>query len=219
MSPNQDRCGRIVVVGRANTGKSTLINALIGQNLHIATARAQTTRYVTSSPLTLGASQFVFIDTPGIYRRQRLQHRQFNRSALSEISSADIVLAVFDGLRFDADDRYLVEKCSECPNALALINKIDTVSNKNRLLPHIELLADTAVFKEVIPISALRGINLDRLIELVEALLPKQSHLMDADALSNRGAVFFIAETIREQALSIYRQEIPHDLRIRVEQA
>lgn len=213
-----ERCGRIAVLGRANTGKSTLINALIGSNVHITTHRPQTTRSVTASQLTLGADQLVLVDTPGLHRRRPLQNRRMNKDALAEIDGSDLVLAVFDRHLNRRDDEYLVSRCQEFSPALALLNKVDLLRDKNRLLPRIAALTDSGAFQHVIPVSALQGDNLMPLREIMLEHLPAAAHQMAPNQVSDKPDIFFAEEIIRASLLVRYRQEVPHQIGIELEE-
>ena len=218
MNSTATRCGQVAVVGRANTGKSTLVNALLGRQLHIATHKPQTTRQPTASALTLNEDQLVLVDTPGLHRHKKQLNRQMNRSALAQMEGAEVVLAVFDRTICRQDDHYLVSRCRDYNCCLAVLNKVDLLADKARLLPRIEALADTGCFAHIVPVSARRGDNLDRLQQLLLEQMPLAPHRMEADCPADRPDSFFAAETIREQLLLRYREEIPHSLKIELEE-
>lgn len=212
------RTGFIAVVGRPNVGKSTLVNALVGRKISIVTPRAQTTRHAILGVLTRPDAQLLFVDTPGLHIRQRsMLNRAMNRAADSAIAGADLVLFVVEaGVWRSADDYVLGHVRNAGIPALLVVNKMDSVRPKSALLPFLEQCAGKGDFCGVIPVSAARVDNLDRLIDLVVSFLPVGPPLYPLDASTNRSLEFRIAEMVREKLLLALRQEVPYGLAVEV---
>ncbi len=214
------RAGRCTIVGRPNVGKSTLLNAVLGQKLVIATPRPGTTRscvlgvYASSDPPT----QIAFIDTPGLERPKGALARVLIDSAKQGLADCDVVVFVTEppkagaAIQVDERDAAVLEalEAASAPVVLA-INKVDRLKAKDRLLPLIEAYRRLRPFEAVVPISATRGTNLDALLNEIRALLP-EGLLYDADFLTDRPERFFVSELIREAAMLNTRQEIPYGI-------
>jgi small GTP-binding protein len=155
--------------GRPNVGKSTLLNHVLGQKLSITSRKPQTTRHRILGIVTKEKSQAVYVDTPGIHGEERKAiNRYMNRAATSALNDVDLVLFVVDGLKWTPDDELVMEKIRKVSvPVMLLINKVDTIEDKEALLPRINELVATYGFVEVVPLSALKGHNVDRLQELV----------------------------------------------------
>ncbi len=212
------RCGRVALVGRANVGKSTLLNALVGQRLAIVSPHAQTTREAVRGVLTTPSAQYVFIDTPGVHEaRTRLGHFM-NDVAKQAILAADAVILVVDAQaseHLDAD-LSLAADLPERATVLAL-TKVDRLKDKSALLPILASVAERRSFVSTVPVSARKRDGLDRLLGEITPLLPEQPPLYDAETLSDQPARFFVAELVREQVLRHTRQEVPHGVAVVVE--
>jgi GTP-binding protein Era len=212
------RTGFIAVVGRPNVGKSTLVNALVGRKISIVTPRAQTTRHAILGVLTRPDAQLLFVDTPGLHVRQRsMLNRAMNRAADSAIAGADLVLFVVEaGVWRSADDYVLGHVRNAGIPALLVVNKMDSVRPKSALLPYLEQCAGKGEFCGIIPVSAARIDNLDRLTDLAVSFLPVGPPLYPLDASTNRSMEFRIAEMVREKLLLALRQEVPYGLAVEV---
>lgn len=212
------RTGFIAVVGRPNVGKSTLVNALVGRKISIVTPRAQTTRHAILGVLTRPDAQLLFVDTPGLHIRQRsMLNRAMNRAADSAIAGADLVLFVVEaGVWRSADDYVLGHVRNAGIPALLVVNKMDSVRPKSALLPYLEQCAGKGEFCGIIPVSAARIDNLDRLTDLAVSFLPVGPPLYPLDASTNRSMEFRIAEMVREKLLLALRQEVPYGLAVEV---
>ncbi|HJS22256.1 MAG TPA: GTPase Era [Steroidobacteraceae bacterium] len=212
------RCGFAAIVGRPNVGKSTLLNALIGTKVSIVTPKPQTTRHRILGILTRPHSQIIFVDTPGIHAQQRRVMNQYmNRSALSSLD-ADVLLFVVEALQWAEDDERALERvCASKRPVIALVNKVDRVREKPRLLPYLKELARRAEFKAIVPLSAQRRDSLVKLPKLIEELLPEGPALFPTDQVTDRSERFMAAEIIREKLTWRLREELPYGLTVEIE--
>lgn len=213
------RCGFVAVVGRPNVGKSTLVNAIMGIKISIVSPKPQTTRHRILAVHTTDIHQIVFIDTPGLHRKaDKAMNRLMNRAATSALMDADLVLFICEANRWTVEDQDVVERLRDCKApVVALLNKIDKVHPREELL---RVIAETAArydFNEVVPISAKRGENLDRLLELIPGYLPESPPLYPEDMFTDRSVSFRSAELVREKLLSHLRQEVPYGLTVQIE--
>ncbi len=211
------RCGFVGVAGEPNVGKSTLVNRLLGEDLAIVSPKPQTTWQVVRGILTGPAGQIIFIDTPGIHHsRDRFSNRMV-ADARSALFDADLNFWMID-CRDDPDRS--AEFFSQLPRrvpAFLLINKVDLIPRK-RLLPLIERLQDRYPFREIIPVSALKNENLDRLLELTWAALPEGPILFPPDQLSDQPEREIVKEFIREQVFLLTHQEVPYSTAVMIEE-
>ena len=219
MSEPGFRCGFVAVVGRPNVGKSTLINALMGRKVSIVTSRPQTTRHRILAVRTSQGSQIIFVDTPGLHRNAgKAMNRFMNRTAASALADADLLLFMVEAARWTAEDEDVLKRVSESGvPAIALLNKIDEVHPKDRLLRSIGELAARHEFEEIIPISARKRRNLDDLLVSIPPRLPVSPPLFPAGTQTDRGPEFQAAEIIREKLTVQMRQELPYGLTVQVE--
>jgi len=167
-----DHCGYVAIVGRPNVGKSTLLNQILGQKISITTRKPQTTRHQILGIKTAGATQVVYVDTPGMHRgSKKAMNRYMNKAAASVINDVDVVVFVVDGMRWLEDDQAILEKLQnvEAPVILAL-NKLDKLTDRGQLLPYIQEMSKKMGFKEIIPISAVKGENVGSLESVVTGL-------------------------------------------------
>ena len=216
--PEEFRTGFIAIVGRPNVGKSTLVNALVGRKISIVTPRPQTTRHTIVGVLTRPDAQLLFVDTPGLHTRQRnLLNRAMNRAVDGALVGADVALLVVEAGVWKASDTFVVEHAvaAGIPVVLA-VNKVDLVRPKSALLPYLLASEKRAAFQAIVPISAAGADNLDRLLELLTDLLPVGPPLYPADATTDRGIAFRVAEIIREKLLIALRQEVPYGLAVEI---
>ncbi len=217
-APN--RSGYVAIIGRPNTGKSTLLNRLLGQKLVITSSKAQTTRHNVLGIKTQAVGQMVFVDTPGIHRRgTSALNRYLNRAAQTVIGEVDLVLLVVEAGRWtDEDDKALRALSASSTAAIAVVNKIDRIKDKSRLLPFLDALAQRHDFRDLVPVSALRGEQLDRLEAAILQALPPRENLFPADQLTDRSERFFAAELLREQLMRRYGDELPYRTAVEIEQ-
>jgi GTPase len=219
MAEPAHRCGFIAVVGRPNVGKSTLVNALVGHKVSIVTSRPQTTRQRVIGVATSPAAQLLFVDTPGMHRRaRRALNRLMNRSARASLADADLVLVVTEaGHWTEEDDDVLARAQAAGRPMLLVLNKIDRIRPRERLLPLLAEAAARGEFFAVVPLSAERGENLARLRSLLEQAVPEGPALFPAEQWSNRDERFHIAEIVREKLMRRLRDELPYGVAVEVE--
>ncbi len=213
------RCGMVAVIGRPNVGKSTLINAIMGRKISIVTAKPQTTRHRILAVLTSDKQQIIFVDTPGLHRKaDKAMNRLMNRTAASALADADLVLFVSDATRWTSEDDDVLRRLKSCRAAVvALLNKVDKVHPKEKLLDAIALMAARHDFAEIVPISALKNDNLDRLLALLPNFLPESPPLFPDNMLTDRSDEFRSAEVIREKLTLLLHQELPYGLTVQIE--
>jgi GTP-binding protein Era len=205
------RSGRIGLVGRPNTGKSSLLNRLLGQKLAIVSPREQTTRHALTGILTTADCQYAFVDSPGFQVRHRnLLNRSLNRRAGETAREADVVAFVVEALRFGAADRAALARVPEGRPVIAVVNKVDTVKPAARLLPFLERLAREHDFAAIVPVSAATGRNLPELLRVLRSCLPEAPAAYPEDQMTDRDERFFAAELVREKLFRLLKEELPY---------
>ncbi|MCG8368927.1 MAG: GTPase Era [Proteobacteria bacterium] len=216
---NGHRCGIAAVVGRPNVGKSTLINTILGRKVSIVTAKPQTTRHRILAVHTADDVQVVFVDTPGLHRQAgKAMNRLMNRTAANALADADVVLFVSDATRWTNEDDDVLSRL-EKSNApvVAVLNKIDAVRPREKLLESIARISAGFDFAEIVPLSALKGDNLDTLMGILPDFLPESPPLFPDDVYTDRSREFHAAELIREKLTAMLHQELPYGLTVQVE--
>ena len=213
------RCGIAALVGRPNVGKSTLLNALLGSKVSIVSPKPQTTRTRIHGVLTRPGLQIVFADLPGIHTKQpRAINRYMNRTALSSLADSDVNLFVIEALRWtDEDERALGELRQAGRPIVLVINKVDRAKPKERLLPFIDEIVRKADFAEVVPLSALKRNNLERLPDVIARYLPESPQLYPPDQLTDVSDRFMAAEIVREKLTRRLQEEVPYGLVVEIE--
>lgn len=213
------RCGFIAVVGRPNVGKSTLVNSIMGSKISIVTAKPQTTRHRILGVYTSGGTQMVFVDTPGLHQKAgKAMNRLMNRTAANALQDADLVLFVTEADRWTQEDEHVLGRLRSCEApVMALLNKVDRVQPREKVLEAIAAMAVRRDFVEILPLSARSRDNLDRLLELVPAYLPESPYLFPEDMRTDRGVEFQAAEIIREKLTLSLHEEIPYGLTVQIE--
>jgi GTP-binding protein Era len=213
------RSGFVSILGRPNSGKSTLLNALLGTKLSIVAPKPQTTRTTVQGVLNLPEAQVVFLDTPGIHKSDTLINKRMMRTIRGAVEDRDVLLYVADATQAprneDAEAIALVKK-SESPTFLVL-NKIDRVADKRNLLVRIEQYKAIHEFAEYIPISALKGEGLDDLKGSIVARLPEGDPFFPPDYVTDQPERFLVAELVREKILTLTQQEVPHSVAVLIE--
>ncbi|HMO46763.1 MAG TPA: GTPase Era [Rubrivivax sp.] len=205
------RCGLVAIVGRPNVGKSTLLNALVGQKISITSRKAQTTRHRITGIRTVGAAQFVFVDTPGFQTRHgSALHRTMNRNVLSSLAEVDVVLFVVEAGRFGLDDAKVLALLPPDKPALLVANKLDAVKRRNDMLPWLKSMQERHAFAEFVPMSAQREADVQRLLQIVAPHLPEGPWLHEEDALTDRSERFLAGEIIREKLFRLTGDELPY---------
>ena len=205
------RTGYVALVGRPNSGKSTLLNTLIGQKIAIVSNKPQTTRISLLGIKTTSRGQIIFVDNPGIHKPLHLMNRRMMNYVYSSLETADLILLLIEAnKKFGQGDRYVLEilKNVKTPVFL-LINKIDLVK-KDRLLPVIDKYKDLFPFREIIPISALKGDNLDLLENLIYDYLPQAEKIYSDEEITDQSERFLLSEIIREKILNLVEEELPY---------
>jgi GTP-binding protein Era len=212
------RSGHVALLGRPNVGKSTLLNALVGEKISIVTAKPHTTRHRILGVLNRPDGQAVFIDTPGFTRDSgRVLHRLMARALRQTQEDADLIVLVTEANRPVEDDAELIREVTESGRpAIVAINKIDRLARREELLPRIDLLRQYP-FLEFVPISARSGKNLDALEAAIMRHLPAGPALYPADFRTDRSASFRAAEIIREKLMSSLHQEVPYGIAVQIE--
>src|SRR3954468_14065392 len=214
------RAGFAALVGRPNVGKSTLLNSLIGEKLSIVTSPPQAARPRMLGVLNRPNAQVAFVDTPGLHLgERRALNRAMNRTAAAALADADLVVFVVEALRFGEEDEAVLTRIRDSGrNAIAVVNKVDKVKQKEKLLPFVAELAGKHAFLDVVPVSAEKGVNVDRLIDVIAGRLPESPELFPPDQRTDRGVDFQIAETIREKLTMELVEELPYGIAVEIEQ-
>ena len=218
--PEEFRSGFAALVGRPNVGKSTLLNAMVGQKLSIVTPRPQTTRHRIVGIAHLPDAQIAFVDTPGLHQHgSRALNKAMNRTAATSLNDADLVVLVIDATKWTAEDDLALERvvASGLP-AIAAVNKIDQVHPRDKLLPYIADLAKRHTFADIVPISALKSNGVEALKKTIAKHLPVAPAMYADDQLTDRSLEFRIAEMIREKLTLELNQEVPYGVAVEVEQ-
>ncbi|WP_158366621.1 GTPase Era [Candidatus Williamhamiltonella defendens] len=217
-------CGFVSILGRPNVGKSTLLNQLLGQKISITSSKAQTTRHSIIGIHTQGSYQVIYIDTPGLHiEEKRTINRFMNRAACSTIGNVELIIFMVEGTHWVPDDEMIVNKLRgvTCPVLLA-VNKIDHLTEKSILLPHIFFLKRKlsfldARFFDLVPISAKKRIQIDRIEQIVRQHLPEAPHHFSEDHITDRSKRFMASEIIREKLMRFLGEELPYSVTVEIE--
>jgi GTP-binding protein Era len=214
------RCGYVAIVGRPNVGKSTLLNHILGQKISITSRKPQTTRNNVVGIKTEAGVQIMFVDTPGMHLgQQKAINRYMNRAANTAMKDVDVVVFLVDRFIWTDEDEAVAEKLQYvgCPIILA-VNKVDQIEDKESLLPHLEQLSQKLKIAEIIPLSALRNINLDRLEQLIIDRIPEGLHMYPEDQITDRSSRFMAAEIVREKITRQLGDELPYEMAVEIEE-
>jgi GTPase len=213
-------CGFVAIVGRPNVGKSTLLNKILGQKVSITSRKPQTTRHRIVGIDTENGFQTIYVDTPGLHKEEkRAINRLMNRAAESSIGDVELIFFVVDCARWNEDDDLVLEKIKKTniPTIL-VVNKIDSIDRRNELLPVMKDLAGKMNFKDVIPVSAKQGSNVETLKELARESLPKGEFCFPEDYITDRSSRFMASEVIREKLMRFMGDELPYSVTVEIEQ-
>ena len=212
------RCGLVAIVGRPNVGKSTLLNALVGQKISITSKKAQTTRHRITGVRTVGETQFVFVDTPGFQTTQtKALNRTLNRTVTAALADVDVVLFVVEAGRFGLPDAKVLALLPPDKPALLIANKLDAVPRRNDVLPWLRSMQERHAFAEFVPMSAERPADVERLFKIVEPYLPEQPWFYEEDALTDRSDRFLASEIVREKLFRLTGDELPYSCTVVIE--
>lgn len=214
------RCGFIAIVGRPNVGKSTLANALIGSKISIVSRKAQTTRHRIHGVLTREQEQFVFVDTPGFQTRHGgTMNRMMNRVVTQTLADVDVVVHVVEAGKWSPGDAQLLPLLPKSgEKTILVVNKVDALKSKNDMFSYVSKIMAQHPYSAVVPVSALRGVQLDNLLTEIAARLPEGEPMFEADALTDRPMRFIVAELIREKIFRLVGDELPYGCTVVIEE-
>ncbi|MDC3415553.1 GTPase Era [Aquibacillus salsiterrae] len=212
------KSGFISIIGRPNVGKSTFMNRVIGQKIAIMSDKPQTTRNKIQGVLTQNDAQFIFIDTPGIHKPKHKLGDFMVKVAENTLNEVDVIMFMINAEEgYGRGDQFIIDRLQTVKNpVLLIINKVDKV-HPDKLLPLIDQYKDKYDFAEIVPISALEGNNVDHLLETLKQKLPEGPQYYPEDQITDHPERFIISELIREKALQLTREEIPHSLAVIIE--
>ncbi len=216
----ETHCGYVAIIGRPNVGKSSLLNKILGQKVSITAGKPQTTRHKILGIKTERNIQAIYVDTPGFHvgKKNKL-NKYMMRAIRSALADVDIIIFVVEGLILKKDDGLILENIiikTSCPVILA-INKVDKITDKNKLLPHIKTLNQKFNFDASIPLSAKTGVNISELEQIVAELLPVNPFYFPEEQITDKSERFMVAEIIREKLTRLLGQELPHELTVQIE--
>ncbi len=205
------RCGLVAIVGRPNVGKSTLLNALVGQKISITSRKAQTTRHRIMGIRVEGSAQFLFVDTPGFQlKHASALHRTLNRTVLSSVADVDVILFVVEAGKFGLPDAKVLSLLPADRPVILVANKLDALARRHEVLPWLKGMQERHAFAEYVPMSARKADDVQRLLGIIEPHLPEQRWLYEADALTDRSDRFLASEIIREKLFRLTGDELPY---------
>lgn len=211
VDPAQQRCGYVAIVGKPNVGKSTLLNALVGQKISITSRKAQTTRHRITGYRTQGDSQFVFVDTPGFQTRHgNALNRSLNKTVLGAVTDVDLILFVVEAGHFTPADLKVMELLPASTPVVLLANKFDLVHRRGDLAPWLRSMQERRDFAEFVPMSAKAPKDIQRLFAICAKYLPQQPWMHDPEELTDRSERFMAAEMVREKLFRLTGDELPY---------
>ncbi len=216
----KEYCGYISIIGKPNVGKSTILNAILEKKVSITSRKSQTTRNNILGVKTHKNKQMIFIDTPGMHiKSEKTMNKILNRSAQSIIEDSDLVLFVVQRLSFDKNDELIIQKLKDTnQKVFCVINKIDQVENKNKLLPFLEMIASIYTFQEIMLVSAKTKDGIDQLISIIKENIPQNPHIYLDDLIFHKNDQKFVfSELIREKIIRKLGDELPHDTFVEIE--
>ncbi|MFA5511135.1 MAG: GTPase Era [Candidatus Kapaibacterium sp.] len=219
MRENKTKAGFVAIVGKPNSGKSTLLNAILGTKLSIVTPKPQTTRKRILGIHTQDDTQIVFLDTPGILNPKYTMQQIMMEYVDGAVSESDVIVALIDLKHYSIHgiDSALKDIINNSGKpVIAAVNKTDTLKDRKEILPVIADLSQSMMFKEIVPISALKNMNVDELITTIEKYLPEHDFYYDAELLSTQNERFFAAELIRENIFMLTKEELPYSTEVSI---
>ncbi|HSV59979.1 MAG TPA: GTPase Era [Variovorax sp.] len=214
--PAGRRCGLVAIVGKPNVGKSTLLNALVGQKISITSRKAQTTRHRITGMRTLAqpdgsGTQYVFVDTPGFQTRHaNALNRSLNKTVLGAVADVDLILFVVEAGSFTPADARVLSLLGKDIPTLLIANKLDNVHRRGDIAPWLAQMQKEHAFAEFVPMSAKNAKDIERLLGICEKYLPEQDWWYDADELTDRSEKFLASETVREKLFRLTGDELPY---------
>ncbi len=216
---NEGYCGYVAIIGRPNVGKSTLLNHLLGQKLSITSRKPQTTRHRLLGIKTVGNTQTIYVDTPGLHQRKsNAINRYLNRAATNSMDGVDVIVWLVEALVWTEEDSLVLSALLQATVPVILaVNKVDKVHDKNNLLPYLRKLASKRDFAEIFCISALKGQNLLEMEAKITKLLPIGIAIFPEDQITDRSERFLAAEIIREKLMRRLAAELPYQLTVQIE--
>ncbi len=219
MNHKVSRCGYIAIVGRPNVGKSTLLNRILGQKISITANKPQTTRHQILGIKTEGNCQYIYVDTPGLHRNaKKAMNRYMNKAAISVIRDVDIIVFMVEAGKWTEEDEYVAGMLRDRDTPLiVVVNKIDMLKNKQRLLPYLDMLRQQLGDVEIIPASAFDGVQVDVIEKAIADRLPEQEAMFPEEYVTDRSERFVAAEIIREKLVRNLQQELPYATTVEVE--
>jgi GTPase len=216
---SEQRCGLIAIVGKPNVGKSTLLNALVGQKISITSRKAQTTRHRITGMRTVKATQYVFVDTPGFQTRHgNALNRSLNRTVVGAVNDVDLIVFVVEAGQFNQADAKVLALLPEKTPAILLANKFDLIHRRADIAPWLKEMQDRHNFAEFVPMSANNAKDIERLFGICEKYLPVQPWMYGADELTDRSDRFMAAEIIREKLFRLTGDELPYTSTVVIDQ-
>ncbi len=211
IDPAEQRCGYVAIVGKPNVGKSTLLNALVGQKVSITSRKAQTTRHRITGMRTVGPSQFIFVDTPGFQTRHgNALNRALNKTVMGAVSDVDLILFVVEAGHFNLADAKVLSLLPANVPVILLANKFDLVHRRGDLAPWLRSMQERHPFTEFVPMSAKTAKDIERLFGICEKFLPQQPWMHDPDDLTDRSERFMASEMVREKLFRLTGDELPY---------
>ncbi len=213
------KSGYVAIIGKPNVGKSTLMNFILGKKLSITSRKPQTTRHRILGVKTQGDTQVVYLDTPGLHQNQKkLMNRVMNRAAMSTLEEVDVILLMVEALRWDDADEAVLKKLKSLSIPVMLVvNKIDRVKDKEKLLPFIEMLSAKFDFANIFPVSAKTGVQVDELESAITKLLPTDMPFFPPEQFTDRSDKFIVTEFVREKLMRSLGDELPYETAVTIE--
>jgi GTP-binding protein Era len=211
IDPAEQRCGYVAIVGKPNVGKSTLLNALVGQKVSITSRKAQTTRHRITGMRTVGPTQFIFVDTPGFQTRHgNALNRALNKTVMGAVSDVDLILFVVEAGHFNLADAKVLSLLPANVPVILLANKFDLVHRRGDLAPWLRSMQERHPFTEFVPMSAKTAKDIERLFGICEKFLPQQPWMHDPEDLTDRSERFMASEMVREKLFRLTGDELPY---------